>query len=60
MQRRFVVAALAAGLLFAGSAGASAQIKIGFHAPQSGRNVEIEALGRRSSPPVGARRITAR
>jgi cell wall-associated NlpC family hydrolase len=30
------------------------------HAPQSGRNVEIEALGRRSSPPVGARRITAR
>jgi hypothetical protein len=27
------------------------------HAPQSGRNVEIEALGRRSSPPVGARRI---
>jgi branched-chain amino acid transport system substrate-binding protein len=36
MQRRFVVAALAAGLLFAGSTGASAQIKIGFHAPQSG------------------------
>jgi len=34
MQRRFVAAALAAGLLFAGSA--SAQIKIGFHAPQSG------------------------
>jgi cell wall-associated NlpC family hydrolase len=30
------------------------------HAPQSGRNVEIEALGSRSSPPVGARRITAR
>lgn len=27
------------------------------HAPQSGRNVEIEALGSRSSPPVGARRI---
>ncbi len=34
MQRRFVAAALAAGLLFAGSA--SAEIKIGFHAPQSG------------------------
>jgi hypothetical protein len=30
------------------------------HAPQSGRDVEIEALGRRSLPPVGARRITAR
>ena len=30
------------------------------HAPQSGRNVEIEALGRRSRPPVGARRITPR
>ena len=29
------------------------------HAPQSGRNVEIEALGARSYPPVGARRITA-
>jgi cell wall-associated NlpC family hydrolase len=29
------------------------------HAPQSGRNVEIEALGSRSLPPVGARRITA-
>jgi branched-chain amino acid transport system substrate-binding protein len=36
MQRRLVVSALAAGLLFAGSTGASAQIKIGFHAPQSG------------------------
>ena len=34
MQRRFVAAAVAAGLLFAGSA--SAEIKIGFHAPQSG------------------------
>src|SRR5260370_16067536 len=34
MQKRFVAAALAAGLLFAGSA--TAQIKIGFHAPQSG------------------------
>ena len=30
------------------------------HAPQSGRNVEIEALGSRSLPPVGARRITPR
>jgi hypothetical protein len=30
------------------------------HAPQSGRNVEIEALGSRSLPPVGARRITLR
>jgi cell wall-associated NlpC family hydrolase len=30
------------------------------HAPQSGRNVEIEALDARSYPPVGARRITAR
>jgi len=30
------------------------------HAPQSGRDVEIEALARRSLPPVGARRITAR
>ena len=28
------------------------------HAPQSGRNVEIEALDARSYPPVGARRIT--
>ncbi|HET7515389.1 MAG TPA: C40 family peptidase [Gaiella sp.] len=28
------------------------------HAPQSGRNVEIEALDARSHPPVGARRIT--
>ncbi len=28
------------------------------HAPQSGRDVEIEALGARSYPPVGARRIT--
>jgi len=34
MQKSFIAAALAAGLLFAGSA--SAQIKIGFHAPQSG------------------------
>jgi branched-chain amino acid transport system substrate-binding protein len=34
MQKSFVAAALAAGLLFAGSA--AAQIKIGFHAPQSG------------------------
>src|SRR4029078_4513995 len=30
------------------------------HAPQSGRNVEIEALGSRSLPPRGARRITLR
>lgn len=30
------------------------------HAPQSGRNVEVEALGSRSLPPVGARRITLR
>jgi len=30
------------------------------HAPQSGRNVEIEALDARSYPPVGARRITTR
>jgi hypothetical protein len=30
------------------------------HAPQSGRNVEIEARGSRSLPPVGARRITLR
>jgi cell wall-associated NlpC family hydrolase len=30
------------------------------HAPQSGRNVEIEALGSRSLPPVGARRIASR
>jgi cell wall-associated NlpC family hydrolase len=29
------------------------------HAPQSGRNVEVEALDSRSYPPVGARRITA-
>ena len=29
------------------------------HAPQSGRNVEIEALDARSYPPVGARRVTA-
>ncbi len=29
------------------------------HAPQSGRNVEIEALDARSYPPVGARRITS-
>jgi NlpC/P60 family len=29
------------------------------HAPQTGRNVEIEALGARSSLPVGARRVTA-
>ena len=29
------------------------------HAPQSGRNVEIEALAARSYPPVGARRITS-
>ena len=28
------------------------------HAPQSGRNVEIEALDARSYPPVGARRVT--
>ena len=28
------------------------------HAPQSGRNVEIEPLDARSYPPVGARRIT--
>jgi cell wall-associated NlpC family hydrolase len=28
------------------------------HAPQSGRNVEIEALDGRSYPPVGARRVT--
>lgn len=28
------------------------------HAPQSGRNVEIEALDARSYPPVGARRIS--
>ena len=28
------------------------------HAPQSGRDVEIEALDARSYPPVGARRIT--
>jgi branched-chain amino acid transport system substrate-binding protein len=34
MQKSFIAVALAAGLLFAGSA--SAQIKIGFHAPQSG------------------------
>jgi branched-chain amino acid transport system substrate-binding protein len=34
MQKSFFAAAIAAGLLFAGSA--SAQIKIGFHAPQSG------------------------
>lgn len=34
MQKSFIAAALAAALLFAGSA--SAQIKIGFHAPQSG------------------------
>jgi cell wall-associated NlpC family hydrolase len=30
------------------------------HAPQSGRNVEIEALDARSYPPIGARRLTAR
>ena len=30
------------------------------HAPQSGQNVEIEALDARSYPPVGARRITSR
>lgn len=30
------------------------------HAPQSGRNVEVEALDARSYPPVGARRVTAR
>jgi branched-chain amino acid transport system substrate-binding protein len=38
MQKSFIAAALAAGLLFATilSTGASAQIKIGFHAPQSG------------------------
>jgi len=29
------------------------------HAPQSGRDVEVEALDARSYPPVGARRITA-
>jgi branched-chain amino acid transport system substrate-binding protein len=34
LQKIFLAAALAAGLLFAGTA--SAQIKIGFHAPQSG------------------------
>lgn len=34
MQKSFFAAAIAAGLLLAGSA--SAQIKIGFHAPQSG------------------------
>src|SRR5882672_9183029 len=34
MQKSFVAAAIAVGLLFAGSAWA--QIKIGFHAPQSG------------------------
>jgi branched-chain amino acid transport system substrate-binding protein len=34
MQKSFVAVAVASGLLFAGSA--SAQIKIGFHAPQSG------------------------
>ncbi len=30
------------------------------HAPQSGREVEIEALDTRSYPPVGARRVTPR
>jgi hypothetical protein len=29
------------------------------HAPQSGRDVEIEALDARSDPPVGARRVTS-
>jgi cell wall-associated NlpC family hydrolase len=29
------------------------------HAPQTGRNVEVEAFAARSYPPVGARRITA-
>jgi hypothetical protein len=29
------------------------------HAPQTGRNVEIEALGERSGAVVGARRVVA-